>query len=263
MARIITEHIPPEALAPYASLTRRQLAVSDVFIAESVKVIQAALDGGIEPLSLLCEQRHARGKAAKLIERLGDIPIYVPPDDEIQRLTGYELHRGVLCALRRPETPKADEVLEGATACAVLENVGDDTNLGAIFRSAAALGIDAVLLTSGCCDPFSRRSARVSMGAVFRVPFARVCELSEGGIGLLKSRGFTVCALALTDDSLPLAGFTCERPAIVLGNEGEGLKRDTVAQCDAALRIPMYRGVDSLNVSAAAAVAFWEILRQR
>ncbi len=261
MARIIAENIPAEALAPYTSLTRRQLADEKTFIAESVKVIEAALDAGVRPISLLCERRHVHGKAAGLIARLGDAPVYTPADEDIQKLTGYELHRGVLCLIQRPEAPDVETVLRGASCCAVLENARDETNLGAVFRSAAALGVDAVLLSPGSADPLSRRSARVSMGAMFRVPFARIGELDAGGVALLKSLGFTVCALALTDQSRSLAGFTCPRPALLLGNEGEGLKQSTLALCDVTLRIPMHRGMDSLNLSVAAAVAFWEILR--
>lgn len=263
MSTVVARDIPPGALEAYKNLTRRQLAAQDRFIAESVPVIEAALEAGLTPLSLLCEQRHVQGKAAALISRLGDIPVYAPPDEEIRALTGYELFRGVLCEMRRPEALAPGDVLSGARSCAVLEDVSDETNLGAIFRSAAALGVGAVLLTPGAGDPYSRRSARVSMGAVFRVPFARIPELGEGGAALLTDRGFTLCALALDEDSAPISGFSCPRPAILLGNEGRGLKPETLRCCPNHLVIPMHHGMDSLNVSAAAAVAFWELAGKR
>ena len=246
-------------LRAYCGLTQKQALGEGVFIAESVNVIQSALDAGIKPLSLLCERRHAEGKAAGLIRRLGDVPVYAPRDGEIQKLTGYELSRGVLCEMERPQPMTAGQALAGARACAVMEDVRDETNLGAIFRSAAALGMDAVILCGGCSDPLSRRAARVSTGAVFRLPWARLSALNEGGAGELKRLGFTLCALALTDSSEePDALGRITRPAVVLGNEGEGLSREAVACCDLTVRIPMRRGVDSLNVSAAAAIAFWE-----
>ena len=263
MSTIITRDIPQGALAPYENLTRRQLAAQDRFIAESVPVIEAALEAGLTPLSLLCEQRHVEGKAAQLISRLGDVPVYAPPDEEIRALTGYELFRGVLCEMQRPRALSLDEALGGARSCAVLEDVSDETNLGAIFRSAAALGVGAVLLTPGAGDPYSRRSARVSMGAVFRVPFARIGEISEGGALALSDRGFTLCALALDESSAPIDGFSCSRPAILLGNEGRGLRPETLRCCPEHLIIPMHHGMDSLNVSAAAAVAFWELVGKR
>ena len=251
--------IASEELKAYCGLTQKQAQGEGVFIAESVNVIQSALDAGIKPLSLLCERRHAEGKAAGLIRRLGDMPVYTPSDNEIIKLTGYELSRGVLCEMERPQPMEADNALEGARACAVLEDVRDETNLGAVFRSAAALGMDAVILCGGCSDPLSRRAARVSTGAVFRLPWARLPALSEGGSKELKRLGFTLCALALTDRSEePDALGRITRPAVVLGNEGEGLSREAVACCDITVRIPMSRGVDSLNVSAAAAIAFWE-----
>ncbi|MCR4622595.1 MAG: RNA methyltransferase [Clostridiales bacterium] len=246
-------------LQAYCALTQKQAHSEGVFIAESINVIQSALDAGIKPLSLLCERRHAEGKAAELIKKLGDIPVYTPPDEAIKKLTGYELSRGVLCAMERPIPMTADEALADAHCCAVMENVRDETNLGAIFRSAAALGMDAVMLCGSCSDPLSRRAARVSTGAVFRLPWARLPALSEGGAEILKRRGFTLCALALSDRSEgPEALANAVMPAVVLGNEGEGLSREAVACCDITVRIPMRRGVDSLNVSAAAAIAFWE-----
>lgn len=245
-------------LAPYASLTRRQLAGEDIFIAESENVILSALDNGVEPLSLLCEERHILGKAKQLITRLGDLPVYTAPDSELERLTGYSLSRGMLCAMRRPKEKTVQQVLGVATRVAVLENLTDSENMGAIFRSAAALGIDGVLLTPRCADALARRCVRVSMGAVFRVPFARIEELPAGGIQTLRSFGFTVCALALTKDSVPIQEVRVTKPALVLGNEGAGLEQATIDACDKSVIIPMYRGTDSLNVAAAAAVAFWE-----
>lgn len=247
-------------LKPYADLTRRQLAGEQLFIAESVKVIESALDAGIEPVSLLGEERHLTGKAAGLIKRLQGVPVYTAPDEELHKLTGYELSRGVLCAMKRPRMKTPEETLEGVRNCAVLENVRDASNIGAIFRSAAALGVDAVLLTPGCTDVLSRKSVRVSMGAVFRLPWAQIEELDAGGLDRLKRAGFTSCALALSEESCDITLLSSiPRPAVILGNEGDGLKTETVRKSDHCLRIPMKRGVDSLNVAAAAAITFWNI----
>lgn len=249
-------------LAPYADLTRRQLAGQDLFIAESGNVIASALDAGLVPVSLLGEERHLLGKAAGLVERLSGIPVYTAADEQLKKLTGYELSRGVLCAFRRPEKLSPLQALQKAACCAVLENVRDAANLGAIFRSAAALGIDAVLMTPGCTDVLSRRSVRVSMGAVFRLPWAEIAELNEGGLEILKEAGFTPCALALTEKSEDIRALaSVQRPALLLGNEGDGLKPETVEASERVFRIPMRRGVDSLNVAAAAAVAFWNVTR--
>ncbi|MBQ4452209.1 MAG: RNA methyltransferase [Clostridia bacterium] len=259
MARIIVSPDPSsEELALYKGLTARQEIRQDVFIAESVKVIDFALDAGLEPVSLLMERRHLEGKAAHLIERTGGVPVYAPPDEWIHSLTGYALHRGVLCAMKRPSPASPETVLPGAGRVAVLENIADEANLGAIFRSGAALGMDALLLSPGCADALSRKCVRVSMGAVFRLPWARTEELDEGGIGVIRRFGFTPCALALTDESMPVTRMPARKPALILGNEGTGLKAATVAACDVTLKIPMKRGMDSLNVAAAAAVAFWE-----
>ena len=240
----------------YTALTRRQLKNRDLFICEGIKAIELALKCGLEPVSLMLERRHVSGKAAHLIQTLGELPVFAPDDETIRRVTGFELSRGVLCAMKRPKERGAEEVVAGARRVAVLEYVNDDTNVGAIFRSAAALGMDAVLLTEGSADPLSRRSVRVSMGAVFTLPFAM---LPENGIALLKKEGFTCAALALDRNSVPISEFYAEKCALFLGSEGQGLKRETVENCDARVVIPMSRGIDSLNVAAAAAIAFYSI----
>lgn len=257
----ITNFADP-ALDVYARLTERQLTnrlhpEEGLFIAESPKVIATALDAGLVPVSLLTERRHIEGSAAALLQRLGDIPVYTADDGLLSRLTGYDLTRGVLCAMRRPAERAAAEVLEGASRVAVLENIVDSTNLGAIFRSAAALGMDAVLLSPACCDPLLRRAVRVSMGTVFQIPWARLDSLSS-----LKGAGFTTLAMALREDALPLDDpllQTYPKLAIVLGTEGDGLASETIAACDHTVLIPMEHGVDSLNVGNAAAVAFWAL----
>ena len=255
------------ALDVYARLTEAQrlnrLHPEDgVFIAESPVVIGYALDAGHEPVSLLMERRHIDGKAATLLERCGNIPVYTASREVLTRLTGYPLTRGVLCAMRRPAPRRVEDVCAGARRVAVLENIVDTTNIGAIFRSAAALGMDAVLLSPACCDPLNRRAVRVSMGTVFQVPWARLENWPEDGLRLLNDLGFRTVAMALTDQSVsiddPVLKRT-ERLAIVLGTEGDGLGASTLAQCDFTARIPMAHGVDSLNVAAASAVAFWEL----
>ena len=255
------------ALDVYARLTEAQrlnrLHPEDgVFIAESPVVIGYALDAGHEPVSLLMERRHIDGKAATLLERCGNIPVYTASREVLTRLTGYPLTRGVLCAMRRPAPRLVEDVCAGARRVAVLENIVDTTNIGAIFRSAAALGMDAVLLSPACCDPLNRRAVRVSMGTVFQVPWARLENWPEDGLRLLNDLGFRTVAMALTDQSVsiddPVLKRT-ERLAIVLGTEGDGLGASTLAQCDFTARIPMAHGVDSLNVAAASAVAFWEL----
>ena len=272
MANIIeiTDVSAPE-LDVYVRLTEAQLRArlnprQALFIAESPTVIGIALDAGFEPVSLLMERRHIAGKAAGLIARCGDAPVYTAQSAVLQRLTGYPLTRGVLCAFRRREPQSVEAVCEGARRVAVLENIVDATNLGAIFRSAAALGMDAVLLTPSCCDPLNRRAVRVSMGTVFQVPWARFsgdgADWPERGLARLRALGFHTAAMALRDDALRVddpALAAHERLAIVLGTEGDGLSRDTIALCDDAVRIPMAHGVDSLNVAAAGAVAFWQL----
>ena len=251
------------ALDVYARLTEAQLHQSPgkLFIAESPKVIARALDAGCKPVSVLAERENLKGEAAEIIEACGDIPVYTGENALLAKLTGYKLTRGLLCAMHRPPVRPLEEVLQGAKRVAVLEDVVNPTNLGAIFRSAAALGMDAVVLTTGCSDPLYRRSARVSMGTVFQVPWGYL----EQPIGYLRELGFKTAAMALKEDTYSIDDPVLareERLAIVLGTEGEGLTDATIAQCDYTVKIPMYHGVDSLNVAAASAVAFWE-LRKR
>lgn len=231
-----------------------------IFIAESPKVIRVALDAGYEPLSLLCERKHITGDAADIVARCGDIPVYTGERDLLAQLTGYTLTRGVLCAMRRPKEKTLQQVLEGAQRVVVIDGVVDTTNIGAIFRSAAALGIDAVLLTRQSCDPWNRRAVRVSMGSVFLVPWTWLDSYNE-----LTDLGFKTVAMALTDKSIQLDDPILKqepRLALVMGTEGDGLAHDVIASCHYVVRIPMAHGVDSLNVAAASAVAFWE-LRKR
>lgn len=246
----------------YASLTDRQLRnrlnpKDAIFIAESPKVIDIALRAGCTPLSILCERRHIHGDAAGIIARCGDIPVYTGSRELLSSLTGYTLTRGVLCAMRRPATPSVDEICAKASRVCVIDSVTDTTNIGAIFRSAAALGVDAVLLTPTSCDPLNRRSIRVSMGNVFAVPWTWI----DPDFTALRRLGFTIAAMALSDDSIPLDSptlKTCRRLALVMGTEGDGLAPEVIAHADLVVRIPMAHGVDSLNVAAASAVAFWE-----
>ena len=245
-------------------------ADNGIFIAESPKVIAIALQAGYEPVSLLTERRHIGGTAQAILERAGDIPVYTADRQVLSALTGYELTRGVLCAMRRKSAHSAESVCAGAgkKLVAVLEGITDVTNVGAIFRSAAALGVDGILLTPTCCDPLTRRSIRVSMGTVFLVPWARIGEdvgWPAGGLAALRALGYTTAALALSDEAIPLDDPRLrrqERLAVLLGTEGDGLSRKTLARCDYTVTIPMSHGVDSLNVAAAAAVAFWELRRR-
>lgn len=229
-----------------------------IFIAESPKVIKVALDAGYEPLAILCEHKHIIGDAADIIERCGDIPVYTGSRELLATLTGYVLTRGVLCALRRPIPRSMEEVCQKAKRIVVIDGVVDTTNIGAIFRSAAALRIDAVLLTRNSCDPLNRRAVRVSMGTVFLVPWTWM----DGSLSDLNKLGFRTAAMALTDNSISIDNpiLTAEpKLAIVMGTEGEGLSPETIEQADYVVRIPMSHGVDSLNVAAAAAVAFWQL----
>ena len=231
-----------------------------LFIAESPKVIRVALDAGYEPLSLLCEHKHITGDAADIIARCGDIPVYTGERELLAQLTGYTLTRGVLCAMRRPQPKTLQEILKEARRVVVIDGVVDTTNIGAIFRSAAALGIDAVLLTRNSCDPWNRRAVRVSMGSVFLVPWTWLDSYED-----LKALGFKTVAMALTDKSIALDDPILKsepRLAIVMGTEGDGLPKETIASTDYVVRIPMAHGVDSLNVAAAAAVAFWELTKK-
>ena len=259
----ITDFAAPE-LDVYARLTEAQLLnrfepKKGMFIAESPKVISRALDAGCQPVSFLVERSHINEEAQAAIARCGDIPVYTAELDVLTQLTGFQLTRGMLCAMRRPPLPALEDVLSGAQRVAVLEEVMNPTNVGAIFRSAAALGMDAVLLTPGCTNPLYRRSARVSMGTVFQVPWT---YLSGDWLADLSRFGFKTAAMALRDDSVSIDDprLLCEEKlAIVLGTEGDGLAADTIANCDYTVRIPMAHGVDSLNVAAASAVAFWQL----
>ena len=244
-----------------AQLRNRLEPEKGIFIAESPKVINVALNAGYEPLAMLCEKRHIAGDAAPLIARCGDIPVYTGERELLSQLTGYVLTRGVLCAMRRPQAPTIEDVCRDGRRIVVIDGVVDTTNIGAIFRSAAALGIDAVLLTRNSCDPFNRRAVRVSMGSVFLVPWTWMDDDLES----LHQYGFKTAAMALSDDSIPLDSPSLaaeERLAIVMGTEGDGLPHETIAKADYVVRIPMSHDVDSLNVAAAAAVAFWELRRR-
>jgi tRNA G18 (ribose-2'-O)-methylase SpoU len=252
-----------EGVEVFSTLTEAQLrrgieADQGVFIAESPKVIRVAITAGYKPLALLCEERHITGDAADIIAAHPDIPVYTGSRDLLASLTGYTLTRGVLCAMSRPTEPCVSEVLKGARRVVVIDGVTDTTNIGAIFRSAAALGIDAVLLTHTACDPLNRRAVRVSMGSVFLVPWTWIDNIE----GQLHAEGFTTAAMALTDDSIPLNHpvlKSIDRLAIIMGTEGDGLAHEVITAADHVVRIPMAHGVDSLNVAAAAAVAFWEL----
>ncbi len=236
-----------------------------VIIVESPKVIRVAMASGYAPLSLLCERRHIEGDAADIIAQCGDIPVYTGERDLLAQLTGYTLTRGVLCAMRRPQLPTVEEVCDKASRVVVIDGVVDTTNIGAIFRSAAALGIDGVLVTRNACDPLNRRAIRVSMGSVFLVPWTWLDAPDNAPgdpFGHLRNLGFRTVAMALTDKSIPLDAPELKREprlALVMGTEGDGLPHDTIASTDYVVRIPMAHGVDSLNVAAAAAVAFWEL----
>ena len=261
----IRDFSAPE-LDVYARLTENQLLCradpeNAMFVAESPLVIGRALDGGCVPVSFLMERRHVEGKGKELLARCGEVPVYAAELEVLTRLTGFRLTRGMLCAMYRPALPAVQAVCAGARRVAVLENIMNPTNLGAVFRSAAALGMDGVLLTSAGSDPLYRRAARVSMGTVFQVPwtyFPQGADWQE----LLRSLGFRTAAMALREDALPLSDPRLaaeERLAVVLGTEGDGLARETVARCDYTVRIPMSHGVDSLNVAAASAVAFYQL----
>ena len=270
----IKDFTAPE-LDVYARLTEAQLLnreepAKGMFIAESPKVIERALDAGCEPVSLLMERKHIDSQAKDVIARCGDIPVYTSDLDILTKLTGFQLTRGVLCAMRRPKLESVEEVLEGARRIVILENVMNPTNVGAIFRSAAALGMDAVLLTPGCSNPLYRRAARVSMGTVFQIPWtfigSEMADWPGPGMEKLRSLGFKTAAMALRSDSISIDDpqlLAEEKLAIVLGSEGDGLTNDTIADCDYTVLIPMYHGVDSLNVAAASAVAFWQLRNQQ
>ena len=258
-------------LEPFTRLTEAQLRnrlepEKGIFIAESPKVILRALDAGYEPVSLLMEHRQLTGQGSGVLARCAGIPVYTASRELLAELTGYPLTRGVLCAMRRPKLPSVEELCAGARRVAVLEGIVDSTNIGAIFRSAAALNMDAVLVTPTCSDPLYRRAVRVSMGTIFQVPWTRIGEepsqWPDAGLRRLRSLGFRTAAMALSDDSVSIDDprlLAEERLAIVLGTEGDGLVARTIAACDYTVRIPMAHEVDSLNVAAASAVAFWQL----
>ena len=257
-------------LQVYTSLNEAQLLhyfepEPGIFIAESPKVIERALDFGCEPISLLMEQKDFDTRGKNIIAKCKNIPVYTAKLEVLEQITGYKLARGMLCAMHRPAMPSAEEVCKNARRIAVLENVVNPTNVGAIFRSAAALNMDAVLLTSACSDPLYRRAIRVSMGTVFQVPWTYIenknVSWSQGGMDLLHEYGFKTVAMALRNDSVRIDDEKLhaeEKLAIILGTEGDGLAAETMADCDYTVKIPMSHGVDSLNVAAASAVAFWE-----
>ena len=269
----ITDFHAPE-LDPYARLTQNQLRnrlepEKGIFIAESPKVIDRALDAGYEPVSLLMERRQITGPAAGILSRCGDAPVYTADRELLAALTGFELTRGVLCAFRRPAPRPVEELCRDARRVAVLEGIVDSTNVGAIFRSAAALNMDAVLINPSCCDPLCRRAVRVSMGTVFQVPWGQLgdspADWPEKGMDVLHALGFKTAAMALSDRSVSIDDEQLAREpklAIVLGTEGDGLAASTIASCEYTVKIPMSHGVDSLNVAAASAVAFWQLGRQ-
>lgn len=272
MARIVeVTDLNDPRLAPYTHLTEAQLRnrldpSMGIFIAESPKVIATALEGGCVPLSFLTEARHL--PLVESLPRCGDIPVYTGAPALLEQLTGYRLTRGVLCAMRRPALPTVEEVCRDARRVAVLEGIVDSTNVGAIFRSAAALGVDSILVTPTCCDPLNRRAIRVSMGTVFQVPWTRIGETPahwpEPGLSQLRALGFRTVAMALSDRACSIDDprlLTEPRLAIILGTEGDGLANTTIAHCDYTVCIPMSHRVDSLNVAAASAVAFWQLCR--
>lgn len=269
------ESIDDSRLDPYVRLTGAQLRnklepEKSIFIAESPTVIEVALNSGCEAVSLLTDERLLESSAKKIIERVGDIPIYTSNRDTLTKITGFELTRGALCAMKRPALPSVEEICKNASRIAVLEEITDSTNIGALFRSAAALGVDAVLITPTCCDPLCRRALRVSMGTVMQVPWTKICETqldwAENGTKMLHALGFKTVAMALTDESVSIDDdklMSEERLAIILGTEGDGLSKSTIANCDYTAKIPMFHGVDSLNVAAAGAVAFWQLAASR
>ena len=259
----------------YARLTGAQLRSKlepekAVFIAESPEVIRVAMNAGLEPISLLTDERLINSAVANIIDKMGEKPVYIATREVLSSLTGFALTRGALAAMKRPALPSVEDVLKNAKRVAVLEEVADSTNIGALFRSAAALNIDAVLITPTCCDPLCRRAVRVSMGTVFQVPWTQIGETTEdwpkNGLALLSELGFKTVAMALTDESVSIddeALMNEEKLAIILGTEGTGLKADTIKGCDYTAKIPMSHGVDSLNVACAGAVAFWQLGRRK
>ena len=265
----ITDFLDPQ-LDIYARLSENQLLnrcdpQNGIFIAESPKVIERALDAGCIPISFLTEDRHLENQAVPFLERCPDIPFFSAPFEVLTQLTGFALTRGMLCAMKRPKLPSVEELCQASSRLVILENIMNPTNIGAIFRSAAALGMDGVLLTSDCSNPLYRRAIRVSMGTVFQIPWTFFDEKTEWkteGIRSLKAMGFKTAAMALREDSFDIDDHHLmaeEKLAVVLGTEGDGLASETIADCDYTVCIPMAHGVDSLNVAAASAVAFWQL----
>lgn len=268
MAEIIEiENLNIPELFPYVQTSEVQLLrmfepENGVFIAESPKVIRTALDCGYEPLSMLIERKYITGQASDLIERCGDIPVYTAPSEVLTEPTGFKLTLGALCVMRRKDLPEPEKILASAKRIAVLEDVMNQTNVGAIFRSAAALGFDAVVLTSASSDPLYRRSIRVSMGTVFRIPWTYLQQPAPDYVSSLRALGFSTAAMALRKDTVSIGDKRLKaenKLAVILGTEGEGLREETIDSCDYTIKIPMAYGVDSLNVAAASAVAFWEL----
>ncbi len=267
MAIIEITSLNQPGIEVFSTLTEAQLRMElepkkGLFIAESPKVIRVALDTGWQPTALLCERKHISGDAHDIVARVGDIPIYTGKRELLAQLTGYTLTRGVLCAMRRKPMPTVADIVRDARRIVVIEAVTDTTNIGAIFRSAAALGIDAVLLTRDSCDPLNRRAIRVSMGSVFLVPWTWL----DGTPNTLQQHGFRTAAMALSDNSIPLDNPRLaaeERLAIIMGTEGDGLPQQTIHEANYVVRIPMAHGVDSLNVAAATAVACWQLRSER
>lgn len=267
----ITDLSLPE-LAPFVSTNEVQLKryfepdKLGIFIAESPKVIRRALETGYQPISLLCEKKYITGQARDIIEACESVPIYTAESELLTQLTGFKLTQGALCAMRRKELPSAESLLENAGRVAVLEDIMNQTNIGAIFRNAAALGIDAVLLTPASSDPLYRRSIRVSMGSVFNVPWTYMEQTPPDYVGMLKDSGFVTAAMALRSDTLSVGDPVLsaqEKLAVILGTEGEGLKAETIAACDHTVKIPMQNGVDSLNVASASGIVFWELRKRQ
>jgi len=250
------------ALDPYRDTNEKLLKQNGIFVAESPKVIRTALSCGYEPVSLLCEEKYITGQAADIIARCGEIPVYTADSGLLTELTGFRMTQGILCAVKRKPEPYASQITSGKSRIAVLEDITNQTNVGAVFRSAAALSFDAVLLTPRCSDPLFRRSVRVSMGTVFQVPWTYLPVGSPDYVQQLRELGFTTAAMALRNDTIRIddPGLrNKDRLAVILGTEGDGLADSTIAACDYTVRIPMAEGVDSLNVAAASAVAFWQL----
>ena len=260
------ENINAPELAVFHSLKDSALKRDDIFIAESVKVIEVALDRGIEPVSFLMEERQIEGIGKDIIARCPNVPVFTAPREVLSSITGFELTRGLLCAMKRPPQKSLEEVLKNAKKIAVLERLSDSVNVGAIFRSAAALGMDAVLLFNNCSEPLNRRTVRVSMGSVFLVPWAfypkETFPTPENTVEFLKEKGYLTAALALKDNSININDKKLrenEKIALFFGAEGDGLSASTIENCDLTVKIPMHHNVDSLNVAAAAAISFWQL----